>query len=320
MKILPLAFAVVLGSAPLGLVAAAPTGETQRVVFLGDSITHAGDYAAGVECWLLSRGQRPMVLNIGLPSESAAELTAAENAAHAESAGFPRPFLGDRLERSLALAKPDLLFACYGMNDASALPEGSAGLNRYAGAVTRLRDAAIRAGAKRVVLCTPPVYDPKGPHSPAKRRHQANLEAYRGWLLSKRADGWDVVDIHGPMRRDLEAARKSDPAFRFQPDGVHPDGGGHWVMAREILTQYFNADLRGISSPAEFFSKNGGQIRDLAKRRMKIRSDSLLSQIGHSRPKIPGGPGTPPGPTAEAAEAQASEIAKAIDSLLAPDP
>ena len=78
MKILTLAFAVVLGSAPLGLVAAAHTGETQRVVFLGDSITHAGGYAAGVECWLLSRGQRPMVLNIGLPSESAAELTAAE--------------------------------------------------------------------------------------------------------------------------------------------------------------------------------------------------------------------------------------------------
>lgn len=297
---------------------ASPLEGIHRVVFLGDSITHAGDYVTDAECWLLSRGHRLEVLNIGLPSESATELTAAENAGHVESYGFPRPSLGDRLDRSLALAKPDLLFVCYGMNDASALPEGPEGLNRYAEAMTHLRETALQAGVKRVVLCTPPVYDPKDPVSPAKNRHGTNLEAYREWLLSKRADGWEVVDIHGPMRRDLAAAKKADPAFRFQPDGVHPDREGHWVMAREILSQFFGADLQGISSSPQFFEKNGEAIRNLVKRRMKIRSDAAMTQIGHSRPRVPGGPGTPPGPSPEAAEAQSAEIAGSIGSLLAP--
>ena len=300
------------------MAATAPLEGIRRVVFLGDSITHTGDYVADVECWLLSRGHRLEIFNIGLSSETATELTAAENAEHLKSAGFPRPFIGERLDRSLALVRPDLLFVCYGMNDASDLPEGPEGLNRYIEGLTRLRDAALRAGAKRVVLCTPPVYDPKKPISPPKRRHGANLEAYREWLLSKRSVGWDVVDIHGPMRRDLDYAKKLDPAFRYQADGVHPNRVGHWVMAREILSQFFAADLQGISSSPQFFEKNGEQIRDLVKRRMKIRYDSLMTQIGHSRPKIPGGPDSPAGPFPAAAEAQSTETAKSIDSLLAP--
>jgi lysophospholipase L1-like esterase len=300
------------------MAATAPLEGIRRVVFLGDSITQAGDYVADVECWLLSRGHRLEVFNIGLPSETATELTAAENAEHLKSAGFPRPFIGDRLDRSLALVRPDLLFVCYGMNDASALPEGPEGLNRYIEGLTCLRDAALRARAKRVVLCTPPVYDPQKPISPPKRRHGANLEAYREWLLSKRSVGWDVVDIHGPMRRDLDDAKKLDPAFRYQPDGVHPNRVGHWVMAREILSQFFAADMQGVFSSPQFFEKNGEQIRDLVKRRMKIRYDSLMTQIGHSRPKIPGGPDSPAGPFPAAAEAQSTETAKSIDSLLAP--
>ena len=309
--------AILLPTIPV-MAATTPLEGIHRVVFLGDSITQAGDYVADVECWLLSRGHRLEVFNIGLSSETSTELTAEENAAHLKSAGFPRPFVGERLDRSLALARPDLLFVCYGMNDASALPEGSEGLNRYIEGVTRLRDAALRAGAKRVVLCTPPVYDPKEPISPSKRRHGANLEAYREWLLSKRADGWHVVDIHGPMRRDLDAAKKKNPAFRFQPDDVHPNREGHWVMAREILSQFFDADLQGISSSPQFFEKNGKQIRNLVKRRTKVRFDSLMTQIGHSRPKVPGGPGSPAGPSPEAAEAQSTEVANSIDSLLAP--
>jgi hypothetical protein len=116
----------------------------------------------------------------------------------------------------------------------------------------------------------------------------------------------------------LDDAKKLDPAFRYQADGVHPNRVGHWVMAREILSQFFAADLQGISSSPQFFEKNGEQIRDLVKRRMKIRYDSLMTQIGHSRPKIPGGPDSPAGPFPAAAEAQSTETAKSIDSLLAP--
>lgn len=295
--------------------AAAPLEGIQRIVFLGDSITQAGDYVTDVECWLISQGRRFEVLDIGLSSETATKLTPAENAAHTKAAGFPRPFIGDRLDRSLALTKPDLLFVCYGMNDASALPEGPEGLRRYSGGITRLRETALRAGAKRVVFCTAPVYDPVKPVAPGQNPHERNLVAYRDWLLSKRAEGWDVVDIHGPMRRDLDEARQTNPAFRLQPDGVHPDRAGHWVMAREILAQFFGADPGGISSSPEFFEKNGIAIRELACRRREILFSSLMTQIGHTRPHVPGGPGAPRGPSPEVAKAQADEISRSLDSL-----
>jgi len=77
-------------------------------------------------------------------------------------------------------------------------------------------------------------------------------------------------------------------------------------------------DLQGISSSPQFFEKNGEQIRDLVKRRMKVRFDSLMTQISHSRPKVPGGPGSPAGPSPETAEAQSTVAANSIDLLLAP--
>lgn len=313
----PIAFAAAFWTATaLIAMAAAPLEGIQRIVFLGDSITQAGDYVTDVECWLISQGHRIEVLDIGLSSETATELTPSENEGHAKAHGFPRPFIGDRLDRSLALTKPDLLFVCYGMNDASALPEGPEGLRRYSEAINRLREAALRAGAKRVVFCTAPVHDPVKPIAPDKNPHERNLVVYRDWLLSKRAEGWDVVDIHGPMRRDLDAARKTNPAFRFQPDGVHPDRQGHWVMAREILAQFFKANLAGISSAPEFFQKNGAAIRELVDRRREILFSSLMTLIGHQRPHVPGGPGVPPGPSPTTAQGQADEISHSIHSLL----
>ena len=296
--------------------ATTPLEGIQRIVFLGDSITQAGDYVTDVECWLISQGHRFEVLDIGLSSETATELTPAENDAHTKAAGFPRPFIGDRIDRSLALTKPDLLFVCYGMNDASALPEGPEGLRRYSEAITRIRETALRTGAKRVVFCTAPVYDPVKPIAPDQNPHERNLVTYRDWLLSKRAEGWDVVDIHGPMRRDLDEARKTNPTFRLQPDGVHPDRAGHWVMAREILAQFFNAELAGISSSPEFFQKNGGAIRELVDRRREILFNSLMTQIGHTRPHVAGGPGVPPSPSSKLAKAQAEEISRSIDPLI----
>jgi lysophospholipase L1-like esterase len=286
------------------------------IVFLGDSVTQAADYTTDVECWLISQGHRLETSNIGLSSETVVELTAEENAGHVKGAGFARPFIGERLERSLTLTKPDLLFVCYGMNDGSALPEGPDGLRRFGESITQLRDRALYSGVKRIVFCTPPIHDPLIKIDPAKNPHECNLVSYRNWLLSKRAHGWEVVDIHGPMRRDLDTARQTDPTFRFQPDGVHPDRAGHWLMAREILTQYFGAKLDGISSSPQFFKTNGDEIRDLVHQRQKVLFDASMMQIGHGRPHVPGGPCAPPGPSLESAQAQARQISKSIESLV----
>jgi lysophospholipase L1-like esterase len=285
-----------------------------RIVFLGDSITQGGDYVTDVECWLLAQGIQIEVLNLGLASETASDLTPAENAAHLKRYGFGRPAVSERLERALLATKPDLLFACYGMNDGSSLPPDESGTKRFADAITHLREAAIKAGVKRVVICTPPVQDAKG--DVKQKFHDENLARYTAWLLSKRADGWDVVDIHTPMRAALDAGRAKNPAFQFAKDGIHPAREGHWLMAHEILTQFFSAKLDGVASAEDLFPAHGAEIRKLAHARMILLFNAWMTQTGHKRPGVAGGPGAKPGLPLAQANDQAAEIAKQIKTQM----
>ena len=286
----------------------------QRIVFLGDSITQQGDYVVDFDCWLLSRGINIEVLNLGLASETASDLTEEENAGHKKAHGFGRPSLSERMDRVISATKPDVIIACFGMNDGGDLPADETGTKRYAAAMTKLRDAALKAGVRRVVLCTPPPHDAKG--NASQKAHDENLTRYSKWLLSKRSAGWDVVDIHGPMRRALDAGRAKDPSFALANDGVHPGREGHWMMASAIVTQFVGADLDGIASAEHLFKADGKEIRDLVRSRMTKLFSAWMRQTGHTRPGVPGGPGTKPGLSVEAANVEAAQLTKQISTRL----
>jgi len=298
--------------------ASTPLDGVRRIVFLGDSITQGGDYVTDFECWLLAKGVNAEVLNLGLGSETAADLTPQENDGHLKKYGFGRPFVSERLDRVLAATKPDLLFACYGMNDGSSLPPDESGLKRYSEAITRLRDAATAAGVKRVVLCTPPAHDAKG--KAAMKFHDDNLARYSAWLVSKRADGWDVVDIHTPMRKALDEGKAKDPQFMFAKDGVHPGREGHWLMAREILAQFLHADLYGVANAEGLFPAQGAEIRALVNQRMGVRFNAWMSKIGHARPGVAGGPGAKPGLSIDQANERADVLTRRIPPMPAAKP
>jgi lysophospholipase L1-like esterase len=285
-----------------------------RIVFLGDSITQAGDYVTDCACWLLAKGFEVEVLNLGLGSETASDLTPEENSGHLKAYGFGRPFVSERLERALAMTKPDLLLACYGMNDAGSLPQDATGTKRFADAISHLREAALDAGVKEIVICAPPVHDDFG--NGQARVADEDLGRYTVWLLSKRADGWAVVDLHTPMRHALDTERAKNPAFKFAGDGVHPGREGHWLMAREILTQYFGAQLDGLSCAEDLFPANGKEIRHLARARMELLFDAWMTQIGHKRPGVAGGPGAKAGLPVAEATAKAAEITQQIRQLM----
>ena len=77
----------------------------------------------------------------GARLHAATDLTAEENHPHLAAHGFPRPLVSQRLDRTLAVTRPDLLIVCYGMNDGSSLPNTDESTDRFATAVTRLRTA-----------------------------------------------------------------------------------------------------------------------------------------------------------------------------------
>lgn len=288
--------------------------DVKRVVVLGDSITQNGEYVTDLDCWFVAQGIPVEVMSLGLGSETASELTTEENAGHLKGSGFARPRISERLGRILEITQPDLVIACYGMNDAFALPPDEGGTKRFGDACAALRDAALKAGVKRVVLCSPPVQDSKKPGVIGKV--DENLGRYTRWLLDKRAEGWNVVDIHTPMRAALEAGRAKDPAFVLANDGVHPNREGHWLMAQAILTQCFGAKLDGLNASEDLFAQNGAEIRKRIAARRAVLFAAYMTKIGHHRPGVPGHPKANPGPSIEEATSKADELTRQIQALL----
>ena len=87
-------------------------------------------------------------------------------------------------------------------------------------------------------------------------------------------------------------------------------------MAREILSQYFGADLQGLRASPGLFQANGEPIHRLVSQRLKILQSAYLSKIGHSRPGVPGGPDSQSGPTIEEAGEKAKQTRIEIQKLI----
>ena len=92
-----------------------PPQGIRRVVFVGDSITYAGQYINYIEAYLRIKNPqlRCEFLDLGLPSETVSGLSEPGHA----GGQFPRPELRERLDRVLDQTRPGLVVACYGMND-----------------------------------------------------------------------------------------------------------------------------------------------------------------------------------------------------------
>ena len=216
-----------------------------RVLFLGDSITHAGYYVSMIDMALRERGVRPFpeMINLGLPSETVTGLSEPEHP-------WPRPDVHERLDRALATIRPDLVFACYGMNDSIYHPFSEERFRQYQDGIGLLIEKVRKSGAK-LVLMTPPPFDPLRLRNQGKLK-PAGVEAYSwkeiyehydseviarygAWILRqrKRVDG--VIDFRPAIVERLKKERMGDPDFTYSNDGVHANADGHRVMARTIM-------------------------------------------------------------------------------------
>jgi len=129
----------------------------KRIVFLGDSITQAGGYVASMTYFLekLNPAKDFDVYSLGLSSETVSGLSEEGHA----GGKFPRPCLFERLSRLLEKVKPDVVFACYGMNDGIYKPLDPDRFAAFRKGITKLIEQCQAAGVKQVFLVTPPIYD-----------------------------------------------------------------------------------------------------------------------------------------------------------------
>lgn len=269
----------------------------KTILILGDSITQAGDYVTAFDAWLVKKfpEKRFTVINAGVSSETISGLSEDNHA----GGKFPRPDLHERLERVLEKAKPDLIIACYGMNCGIYKELDEERAARFREGNVKLRAAAEKYKAE-IVHVTPPIFDNKGRPG---FDYDTVLDAYSGWMVKQRENGWHVVDLHSEMRKKVDQARASDPKFTVQKDGVHPDGAGHWMMAQSLIS-YF-----GDPASAQLASVN--DLLDPAKLAAIKQRMQLYQKAIHAETK-PLRPGVPQGGNLESATAAAKALEDAI--------
>lgn len=266
-----------------------PLLANKRVLWLGDSITQTGDYVTFVEYYLEKQypEERFDIVSIGLASETASCLS---EKAHP----FPRPCVHERLQRALSLVKPNLVVACYGMNDGIYHPQSAERMRAYEQGIDKLI-AAVHAAGAQMVLLTPPPFD-RLPVKQLANKDAADfsylapfdgydsvLADYAYWEMQLPKRDATVIDLHTPLDAYLAQQRRTDPGFSFaQKDGIHPDALGHLLMAQIVLKGLGVAVASG-NLQNELEKIEADPLYASIKRQREERSDGWLKYVGYTR-------------------------------------
>lgn len=238
------------------------------IVFFGDSITQGGNYIDHVEAALLSRypERRFTVLNRGISSETISGTSEPDHDPR-------RPWAHERFTRDITPLKPQVLIACFGMNDGNYHPFDWPRFEKYQDGVRRLiQRAQEEAGVRTLILMTPPPFDPyqRRAGDPAAKDYgykfaaidyDQTLARYSDWLRSLTNEGHLVVDLHGSLNRHLRQRRQTQVSFKLAPDAVHPDMTGHWLMSLQILRQLGLHERPVTVTVGDDLLATGGQVK-----------------------------------------------------------
>ena len=223
------------------------------ILFIGDSITQAGTYIDYIETFLSAKypDKNFEILGLGLSSETVCGLTEPGHP-------YPRPNVHERLQRVLDRTAPDIVVACYGMNDGIYAPLAEDRFKAYQDGIQQLI-TKVRATGATLYLLTPPPYDPVpvsekvvdenapvfGYATPYKNYDQV-LKTYGEWIMGLQVPDVITVNIHKIMTGFLLENRKTDPEFYLARDGVHPGPVGHWLMAQAVLEAWGEAPVMEV--------------------------------------------------------------------------
>jgi lysophospholipase L1-like esterase len=279
----------------------------KRVMVLGDSVTQDGRYLSYVEYYL--QKQNPSlgfdIINAGLASETTSGLTE-------EGHPGPRPSIHDRLDRALADIQPQLVIACYGMNDGIYKPLSPEREKAFHDGILKLVEKCQAAGAE-VVLITPPAFDVdcQGGVKANGFDYNSVLDVYSEWELKTRPGGAFVIDLHVPMSRQVKPCREAGHPLHNPGDGVHPADMGHFVIAKAILN--------GLAMPLpegdlakQLSAAQSDPLYQLVRKRQSARGTGWLNYIGFTRVNKTTEPHLN---DIQAVEVQAAKEQQAIDTL-----
>lgn len=319
MKNLTLALSLLLSVLAFSSCARAGNGTAladKRVLWLGDSITQAGQYVTFVE-YFLNKNFPALnydIVSAGLSSETMSGLSEPGHP-------FPRPCVLTRIDRALAETKPALVIACYGMNDGIYLPQSPERMKAFQDGLAQVI-AKVKAAGAQLILVTPPPYDV----APVKKDALSAADAlahkkgrygdydlvladYAKYEATLPKPGVSqIIDLHTAMNAEVARRRAATPDaanFSFTKDGIHPGEEGHFFMARTILA----ALGAPVSQNATLDAVKADPLYALVKKHRETRSKGWLAYIGYVREK------TVRADSVAGTEKTAAQIQSEIDAL-----
>lgn len=199
-----------------------PLTKGQRIVFLGDSITHHGHWVSALEMLLMvTRPELQLTfVNAGIGGDRVAHGLA-------------------RLKDDVVAMKPDVVTVLFGMNDAGYVAEDARLLQTYEKDLDSLVGRLRKETSARIVVFGPTFYD-DGANDPKKKKPFYNdvLLKYQG-ACERVAEAYKAVfcGLNDPMRRMTEELRKKDPKATLSPDAIHPETAGGFTIADAIARE-----------------------------------------------------------------------------------
>ena len=214
-----------------------PFQDGDRVCWVGDSITHWGEYSINVATFWLTRYPKLKIqyVNSGISGNHAASIL-------------------QRFDFDVATWKPTYVTLMLGMNDvgwaqyeAGKTPEerkkGREGsLRQWRQDMPTLLDRiiALRPKPRAFVLLSPTVYDeytkadmPKLPARVGTDPDLGRLGETARQMAVERKLPW--LDWRGPLLDVIRREQTKDPKFTIIPDRSHPNPAAHWIMAATFL-------------------------------------------------------------------------------------
>ena len=258
----------------------------KRVLILGNSITHQGYYVDFIEYYLRKHytDNSLDIISIGLSSETI-------SGSSEPGREFPRPNVRARLDKALNKIKPDVVLACYGMNDGNYLPLDSLRFQDYKNGISELKTKVEGIGAQ-LILVTPTLFDPNPIADRVSKEGELHeywhpyykyndvLAAYSDWLLSLETDKLQVIDLHHHLNPILANMKRIKSDSTFVPDGVHPNKIGHFYMAQKILNDLYT-DVSIENPVSEIGRLEADSLYRLVSKRRVLRSEGWRNYIGY---------------------------------------
>ena len=203
--------------------------EGERVVFVGNSITHGGHYHSFIWLYYMTRfPDKPItIMNAGIGGESAWDMK-------------------DRLDYDVFNRKPTYVTLTFGMNDTGYdiyMKDNAKELSeqRIAKSLESYREIEERLLAKnkiKKVLIGGSPYDETSKFNNfiLHNKNNAILKIIDAQRISSKKNGWGFVDFNQPMREISRKEQEADSTFTFcRIDRIHPDNDGQMVMAYLFL-------------------------------------------------------------------------------------